>query len=225
LEASVEDKTLVQQYTGMGMLLGTFITFEGCEGSGKTTQADRLVDYLEDLGREVILVREPGGTPVGEKIREILLDSPEDVAISPMTEALLFAADRAQLVKDVIRPALQRGLIVIGDRFVDSSLAYQAVGRGCGLEPIKNLNDWATGNLEPHLTIYLDMAVKDSLARVNEGDMDRIEKETLEFHENVRYAYSMLQRIYSYRYAVVDATGTEEMVHDRVVAEVEKVIM
>jgi len=220
-----EDKNLVQQYTGRGMLLGTFITFEGGEGSGKTTQAEMLKDSLEGRGKEVVLVREPGGTPVGEKIREILLDSADNVEIAPLTEALLFAADTAQLVKDVIRPALEKGLIVVADRFVDSSLAYQAVGRGCGLEPVKNLNDWATGNLEPHLTIYLDMAVKDSLARVNEGDMDRIEKETLEFHENVRYAYSMLQRIYSYRYAVVNATGTPETVHDRVVAEVEKVIM
>lgn len=207
-----------------GMLLGTFVTFEGCEGSGKTTQATMLRDYLIEKGKDVILVREPGGTPVGQQIRDILLNT-EGVDIAPITEALLFAADRTQLVRDVVRPALQKGITVIGDRYVDSSLAYQGVGRGCGLEPVKNLNDWATGGLEPHLTVFLDMSVKDSLARVQPGEFDRIEKEDLEFHENVRYAYSMLQRIFSYRYAIVDATGTPEAVHDRVVGEVERIIL
>jgi dTMP kinase len=207
-----------------GMLLGTFITFEGCEGSGKTTQATMLRDYLIDRGKDVILVREPGGTPIGQRIRDILLDT-EDVDIAPITEALMFAADRAQLVRDVVRPALQKGITVVSDRYVDSSLAYQGVGRGCGLEPVKNLNDWATGALEPHLTVFLDMSVEDSLARVQPEGFDRIEKEDLEFHENVRYAYSMLQRIFSYRYVIVDATGPPEAVHDRVVAEVEKIII
>jgi len=206
------------------MLLGTFITFEGCEGSGKTTQALMLRDHLVEKGKEVVVVREPGGTPIGQKIRDVLLDT-DGVDIAPITEALLFAADRAQLVRDVVRPALQKGITVVGDRYVDSSLAYQGVGRGCGLEPVKNLNDWATGGLEPHLTVFLDMSVKDSLARVQPQGLDRIEKEELEFHENVRYAYSMLQRIYSYRYVIVDATGTPEMVHDRVVGEVERIII
>ena len=208
--------------TSPGTLLGTFITFEGCEGCGKTTQAKMLRDHLVSSGRDVILVHEPGGTTVGAKIREILLEP--GVTMSPITEALLFAADRAQQVKDVIRPALQVGTIVISDRFVDSSLAYQGVGRGAGLEPVKNLNDWVTGGLEPHLTVYLDMPVEDSLARVGDRELDRIERESLEFHENIRYAYSMLQRIYSYRYVVIDAAGTPETVHDRVVSEVEKII-
>jgi dTMP kinase len=207
-----------------GMVLGTFITFEGCEGSGKTTQAMMLRDYMVSRGKEVVLVREPGGTPLGLKIRDLLLD-PASGKISPITEALLFAADRAQQVRDVIRPALQTGQVVISDRFVDSSLAYQGVARGCGLEPVKNLNDWATGGLEPHLTVFLDMPVKDSLARAEEHGFDRIEKEKLEFHENVRYAYSMLQKVYSYRYVLVDATGTPEMVRDRVVGKVEKIII
>ncbi len=207
-----------------GMILGTFITFEGCEGSGKTTQAEMLKEHLVEMGREVVLVREPGGTPVGRVIRRMLLD-PELPRLAPVTEALLFAADRAQQVRDVIRPALQKGVTVIGDRYVDSSLAYQGVGRGCGLEPIKNLNDWATGGLEPNLTIFLDMSVKESLARVSGAEPDRIEREPLEFHENVRYAYSMLQRIFSYRYAVIDASGTPEMVHERVVEETGKILM
>lgn len=220
----MSDKEASQLMAPPGMVLGTFITFEGCEGSGKTTQAIMLRDYMVSRGKEVALVREPGGTPLGQKIRDLLLD-PASGNISPITEALLFAADRAQQVRDVIRPALQIGQVVISDRFVDSSLAYQGVARGCGLEPVKNLNDWATGGLEPHLTVFLDMSVKDSLARAEQHGLDRIEKEKLEFHENVRYAYNMLQRIYSYRYVIVDATGTPEMVRDRVVGEVEKIII
>ena len=220
----MSDKEASRSMAPPGMVLGTFITFEGCEGSGKTTQAMMLRDYMVSRGKEVVLVREPGGTPLGLKIRDLLLD-PASGKISPITEALLFAADRAQQVRDVIRPALQIGQVVISDRFVDSSLAYQGVARGCGLEPVKNLNDWATGGLEPHLTVFLEMPVKDSLARAEQHGLDRIEKEKLEFHENVRNAYRMLQLVYSYRYVTVDATGTPERVRDRVVGEVEKIIV
>lgn len=206
-----------------GMLLGVFITFEGCEGSGKTTQATMLHDRLADEGRKVTLIREPGGTTVGERIREILLDTGSG-DITPTTEALLFAAARSQLVRDVIEPALREGHTVIADRYVDSSLAYQGVGRGCGLEPVKNLNDWATGGLEPNLTVFLDMPVEDSLARVESGQKDRMESEDIEFHVNVRYAYGMLQRLYSHRYAVINADGTPEEVHDRVFSEVQKIL-
>ena len=220
----MSDREASRSMAPPGMVLGTFITFEGCEGSGKTTQAMMLRDYMVSRGKEVVLVREPGGTPLGQKIRDLLLE-PDSGNISPIAEALLFAADRAQQVRDVVRPALQMGQVVISDRFVDSSLAYQGVARGCGLEPVKNLNDWATGGLEPHLTVFLDMPVKDSLARAEQHGFDRIEKEKLAFHENVRYAYDMLQRIYSYRYVIVDATGTPETVRDRVVGEVEKIII
>jgi dTMP kinase len=205
------------------MLLGVFITFEGCEGSGKTTQATMLQDRLAADGREATLIREPGGTQVGERIREILLDSGSG-DISPVTEALLFAAARSQLVRDVIEPALRDGKTVIADRYVDSSLAYQGVGRGCGLEPVKNLNDWATGSLEPNLTVYLDLSVEDGLARVESDQKDRIESEDVEFHVNVRYAYNMLQRLYSHRYVVVNAQGTPEEVHERVFREVQKIL-
>lgn len=207
------------------MMLGTFITFEGCEGCGKTTQAAMLRDHLAGKGRDVVLVREPGGTGIGQRIREMLLD-PELPPLAPIAEALLFAADRTQQVRDVIRPALQRGATVIGDRYTDSSLAYQGVGRGCGLEPVKNLNDWATGGLEPNLTIFLDLPVKESLSRAAAGsDPDRIERESLEFHENVMHAYGMLRRIFSYRYVTVDATGPPEAVHERVVAEASRKLM
>jgi len=218
----VAKRTTSQPVHDPSVILGTFITFEGGEGVGKSTQAAMLMSRLETDGKDAILVREPGGTPIGSKIRELLLEP--GAPIAPVTEALLFAADRAQQVKDVIKPALQKGKIVISDRFVDSSLAYQGVGRGCGLEPVKNLNDWATGGLEPNLTVFLDLPVEDGLARVAGRELDRIEREKREFHENVRYAYSMLQRIYSYRYITVDATGTPEMVHQRVFREVSKII-
>jgi len=206
------------------MYQGIFITFEGSEGSGKTTQAQMLKDYLEKRSKEVILVREPGGTPVGEKLREILLESGEEIEIAPVTEALLFAADRAQLVSKVVRPALERGSIVIGDRFIDSSLAYQGVARGCGLEAVKNLNEWATDGLEPNLTLFLDLPVAEGLARVSKVEPDRIESEKIEFHENVRSGYSMLQKIFSYRYTVINASGTAEEVHSLVISEVDKTI-
>lgn len=206
------------------MYQGIFITFEGSEGSGKTTQAQMLKDYLEKRSKEVILVREPGGTPVGEKLRQILLESGEEIEIAPVTEALLFAADRAQLVSKVVRPALERGSIVIGDRFIDSSLAYQGVARGCGLEAVKNLNEWATDGLEPNLTLFLDLPVAEGLARVSKVEPDRIESEKIEFHENVRSGYSMLQKIFSYRYAVINASGTADEVHSLVISEVDKTI-
>jgi dTMP kinase len=213
-----------QPGVGFGMYQGVFITFEGCEGSGKTTQAQKLKEYLEGRGKEVVLVREPGGTPVGEKIREMLLGSDESIEIAPITEALLFAADRAQQVMDVIRPALDTGAVVIGDRYTDSSLAYQGVARGCGLEAVKNLNEWATDGLEPNLTLFLDLPVATGLARAGGTDADRIESEKIEFHENVRSAYSMLLKIFSYRYAVIDARGTEIEVHSRILGQVEKTI-
>jgi len=205
-------------------LPGKFITFEGCEGCGKTTQAQMLADALLQKAQDVVLCHQPGGTPMGQKIREILLD-PACGDMIPITETLLFAADRAQQVQQVIRPALKKGWIVIADRFIDSSLAYQGVGRGCGLEAVKNLNDWACGGIEPDLTVFLDLKVTQGLSRAAGPDgHDRIEQESIEFHENVRHAYSMLMRIFSHRYSVVDASGTPQMVHDRVVDEVMKVI-
>lgn len=218
------DQNPAQPGSGFGMYQGIFITFEGSEGSGKTTQAQMLKDYLEKRSKEVILVREPGGTPVGEKLREILLESGEEIEIAPVTEALLFAADRAQLVSKVVRPALERGSIVIGDRFIDSSLAYQGVARGCGLEAVKNLNEWATDGLEPNLTLFLDLPVAEGLARVSKVEPDRIESEKIEFHENVRSGYSMLQKIFSYRYTVINASGTADEVHSLVISEVDRTI-
>ena len=195
---------------------GTFISFEGCEGCGKTTQAKMLADMLMDGGKDVVLCHQPGGTRLGSRIREILLD-PECGEVVPVTEALLFAADRAEQVNEVIVPALNKGRVVVVDRFIDSSLAYQGVGRGCGLEAVKNLNDWACGNIEPDLTFFLDLDVREGLERAAgpEGH-DRIEAESLLFHENVRHAYDMLMRIFSYRYRRIDASGSPEAVHARI---------
>ena len=202
-------------------LAGLFITFEGCEGSGKTTQVEMLREYLLEHGYDVVVVREPGGTPLGEKMREILLD-PATGGMEPVTEALLFAADRVQHVKEIIRPSLEKGCVVLGDRFVDSSLAYQGVGRGVGLEAVKNLNDWAIGGLEPSLTFYLDVPAATALERKTSEQPDRIEQESLEFHENVRHAYAMLVRIYSNRVVALDGSATPEAVHAEVVSEVSK---
>lgn len=195
---------------------GTFISFEGCEGCGKTTQARMLADLLLDKGRDVVLCHQPGGTKLGSRIREILLD-PECSEMVPVAEALLFAADRVQQVKEVIVPSLNKGWTVIADRFIDSSLAYQGVGRGCGLEAVKDLNDWACDNIEPDLTFFLDLNVREGLKRAAGSDgHDRIEAESVLFHENVRHAYDMLIRSFSHRYRVIDASGSPEAVHARI---------
>ena len=203
---------------GAGGLSGFFFTFEGCEGSGKTTQVELLKEYLAGRGFEVLVSREPGGTAVGARIREILLE-PGHAGMEPLTEALLFAADRAQQVTEVILPAMRQGRVVIGDRFVDSSLAYQGVARGLGLEPVARLNEWATGGLEPALTFYLDMPVEEALARKSGQGHDRIEGEPVEFHRAVREAYIMLSKLYAHRVVVIDARESREEIHARVKRE------
>lgn len=202
---------------------GVFITFEGIEGSGKTTQAEMLKEYLLSIGKDAKLVREPGETLLGEKIREILLDPAHD-KILPVPEALLFAADRAQQLKEIVIPALEKGWIVVGDRYTDSSLAYQGVGRGCGLSAIKNLNDWATDGLEPDLTILLDLPAEEGLSRLGPDGKDRIEAESLEFHQNVREAYRTLMKIFSYRMVEVNASSGAETVHFKVLKHVRKLV-
>lgn len=200
---------------------GLFISFEGGEGSGKTTQSEMLKEYFLSRGIDAIITQEPGGTELGKRIRDILLDDEID-EITPIAEACLFAADRAQQVRLIIEPAIEKGWVVIGDRYVDSSLVYQGVARGCGLEAIKNLNDWATDELSPDLTIYLDIPVARGLDRIGSMDKDRIEKEAREFHENVRNAYKTLMKLSSGRVVEVDALGTPESVHHRVVQELER---
>lgn len=198
-------------------LPGTFVSFEGCEGSGKTTQVEMLKDYLLAHGHDVVITREPGGTPIGEQIRKMLLN-PDNRGMGALTEALLFAATRSQIVKEVVKPALEKGWVVVADRFVDSSLVYQGVARGLGLEAVKNLNDWATAGLEPDLTVYLDLPFEDYLQRRAGQSPDRIEGEPREFHENVRQAYNLLARMCPQRIVVLDGKAGTGAIHARVVS-------
>ena len=182
-----------------------FVTVEGVEGAGKSSQVARLAAELRAGGRTVVVAREPGGTPAGEQVRRILLDADPHGAsgLHPRTEALLFAAARAQLVEEVIRPALARGEVVLCDRYVHSSLAYQGAARGLGLDHVERLNRWATADLWPDLVILLDLDPEEGLAR--SAARDRIESEELAFHQAVRAAFLDLAATDPSRFAVVDA--------------------
>ncbi|MFP4021568.1 MAG: dTMP kinase [Halanaerobium sp.] len=192
---------------------GFFITFEGIEGSGKTTQINLLADYLQKKGYDVLVSREPGGTALGKKIRQLLLD-PQYHSMDYRTEILLYAADRAQHVKEKIKPALEQGKIVISDRFVDSNLAYQAAGRGLDYEMVYQINDWVIDSTWPDLTLILDIDIKEGLKRARELSLDsagdRLEREVDDFHQRVRNAY--LKMAESARFALVDAGRSREEV-------------
>jgi dTMP kinase len=186
---------------------GIFIAFEGGEGSGKSTQTVLLKKYLESIGEEVLTTREPGGTELGKSLRTILLD-PATGAISPRSEALLYAADRAHHVYSVIRPALEARKIVITDRYLDSSIAYQGAGRVLQPSEVARISRWATESLTPTLTIILDLPAEKGLARLDGAD--RIEQESLAFHERVRREFLNLANVDPERYFVVDATQPQE---------------
>jgi dTMP kinase len=194
---------------------GVLIAFEGVEGAGKSTQLDRLRDELERRGHEVVVTREPGGTPVGERVRQVLLDPAVD--LDARAEALLFAAARAQLVEQVIRPALERGAVVLCDRYLDSSLAYQGAGRGLGRGPVQEVNRFATGGLLPDLVVLLDVDPAEGLGR-NTASRDRIEVEGLGFHRRVREAFRELAAGDPGRFAVVDAAAPADQVAAAVLA-------
>ncbi|KXS48502.1 dTMP kinase [Halanaerobium congolense] len=199
------------------MAEGFFITFEGIEGSGKTTQIRLLADYLQNKGYEVLVSREPGGTPLGEKIRNLLLDPQYDF-MDYRTEVLLYAADRAQHVKEKIKPALGKGKIVISDRFADSNLAYQAAGRGLDYEMVYQINDWVIDSTWPDLTFILDIDIKEGLNRArsqsSEAEGDRLEREADEFHQRVRDAY--LKMAEKERFALVNAGESIENVQKNI---------
>ena len=179
-----------------------FISFEGVDGSGKTTQVALLADSLRGEGRDVVATREPGGTPAGERIRELLLEGGE---IAPWTEAALFAAARAQLVDEVIRPALARGADVICDRYIDSSLAYQGIARGLGVERVLELNLLATSGLLPDRTFFLAISPEDTTGR-KDAEPDRIEREGDEFAAIVDQGYRELAAVFAKRVVTIDAT-------------------
>lgn len=199
------------------MRKGLFITLEGVDGVGKTTQALLLKAHFEQQGHEVVHTAEPGGTELGKKIRQLLLD-PSHKELSPMTEILLYAADRAQHVHEKVRPALAAGKTVICERFVDSSLAYQGYGLGLELEAIRAVNHWATGGLVPDLTIYLDADPSFCLARTKR---DRIAQRTLEYYSRVREGFLALAEADPGRFKVVSARGTREEVAARVLRAME----
>jgi len=183
-----------------------FVTLEGLDGSGKTTQASLLRDLLEAEGAEVVVTREPGGTELGEAVRDLLLHGGH---VAPWAEAALYAASRAQHVEQVIGPALERGAVVICDRYVDSSVAYQGIARGLGLERVLELNLAAVGGLMPDRTFLLEIAVADAARRVGD-ERDRIEREDDGFRERVAAAYAELAARFQERYVVVDASRPPE---------------
>lgn len=187
------------------MARGHFITLEGIEGSGKTTQALRLKDLLARKGLDVVVTREPGGSPIAEKIREILLD-PRNRKMVALTELFLYEASRTQHVAEIVRPALDAGKTVICDRFFDASTAYQGNARGLDMAMVERLNLLATGGTVPDLTIVLDLPAEAGLRRLGHN-LDRIESEAMEFHQRVREGYLKIARSDASRIKVVDASG------------------
>jgi dTMP kinase len=189
---------------GAGARRGVFVTLEGGEGAGKSTQLDALARRARDAGREVVTCREPGGTPLGEALRAALFADHEPKP-APLAELLIFGAARAQLVAEVIRPALDRGALVICDRYADSTVAYQHHGRGLALERVRAVNDAATDGLWPDLTVLLDLDPKDGFARGERGG-DYLEREALAFHRRVREGFLVLAAAEPARWLVLDAT-------------------
>jgi len=201
--------------TRMSRKEGIFISFEGSEGTGKSTQIGRLAAILEGCGRQVLLTREPGGTAIGEKIRDLLQFSPEAAGMTAETELLLFAASRAQLVREVIAPALAAGICVIADRFYDSTTVYQGIGRGLGIPTVAAINQVAVGSVRPDWTILLDLDAATGHARAlssRGAKSDRIEDQPLAFFQKVRQGYLDLAAAEPERIEVIDASrGIEEI--------------
>ena len=193
-----------------------FITLEGPEGSGKTSQIPALAGFLRDTGYDVVVTREPGGTAVGDQIREVLMNL-KNVAIVPRTEILLFLAARAQHVEAIIRPALEAGKIVLCDRFGDSTLAYQGYGHETNLDTLRMLLDFSTGGLKPDMTLLLDVPVKAGLARKRDNDTEwnRLDAYEEAFHQRVRFGYFALAEAEPERWHIIDATKEKEDVQQR----------
>ena len=203
------------------MKRGLFITFEGADGCGKTTQLKLLGEYLQNKNRQIIITREPGAKGLGEKIREILLNY--DGEVSSVCESFLFLADRAQHIDVIVKPAIEQGKIVLCDRHIDSTVAYQGYGRGLDIERINMLNNIATSNLKPDLTLVFDIDVETSMKRVGK-EKDRMESAGVEFHNRVREGYLELAKSEPERIKVIDATQSIDAIHKQVVDIVNSLI-
>jgi len=202
---------------------GVLISFEGSEGSGKSTQIAHLAGHLTEIGYDVVTVREPGGTEIGEQIRNIIVHNSKGEEMCPETELLLFAAARAQLVRESIVPALLRGAIVLSDRFLDSSTVYQGIGRNLALGPVNHINHFAVGNVMPNLTIVLDVPTKVSLQRIRQraSDLpDRMERENIDFYTKVREGYLLLAKEMPERLVVISGADKETNVEKAIWAAV-----
>jgi len=200
-----------------------FITFEGIDYSGKSTQARMLYDYLHNKGYKSKLLREPGGTKISEKIREILLDR-EHLEMIPLTEFLLFSASRAQLVNEIIKPELKKGKIVICDRYYDSSAAYQGYGGNVDVEKLFGFNDFVTDGLKPDLTFLIDISPKDAFKRASKRGtaMDRMENKNIAFYNKVHKGFKAIATKYRKRFVVINGLESVETIHSIVVRETEK---
>lgn len=200
---------------------GIFITMEGPDGSGKTTQIDMLKEYLNDKGYDVLITRDPGGNAVSEAIRQVILNK-DFTEMGYMTELLLYASARAQLVKENIKPALETGTAVIADRFVDSSAVYQGIGRGLGIDTVYKVNEFALQGIMPDMTFLLDLDAETGIARKkNQAELDRMENETMEFHKKVVAGYRQLADMSPDRIVKIDATLPKETIHDIIISRIE----
>lgn len=195
---------------------GVLITFEGGEGGGKTTLIGKLKEALEKQGKKVLVTREPGGTSIGEAIRDILLQSKDP--LSPKAELLLFLAARAEHIASVISPALKQGMVVLCDRFNDSSIAYQGYARGLGFDYVESLVQVVSGEITPYKTFFLDIDPQVGLKRATELHADRLENESLSFHQKVREGFHLLAKKYPNRIAIIDASLSVEAVFQQVFA-------
>ena len=195
--------------------LGKLISFEGSEGSGKSTQISRLAKHLQLLGRDVITTREPGGTEIGEQIRNILVHNSKGDEMCAETELLLFTAARAQLVRQIIAPALSSGTVVLSDRFLDSTTVYQGIARRLASDPVNLINQFAVGNVMPDLTIIIDVPTELGLQRIRQrasGLPDRMERENIDFYNKVREGYLLLAKSMPRRFLVIDGAHEEDLV-------------
>lgn len=213
----------------MSVMQGLFITFEGTEGCGKTSQTKLLNDYLTASGHDVIMTREPGGTPISEAIRELLLSN-DSVNMHPHTELLLYLASRAQHVSEIMKPALEKGRVVICDRFADSTFVYQCFVRGINKEIVEIMNNFAVGDIHPDVTFVLDVEPEEGLKRAmlrnqkNSRGQDRIESESIDFHNKVREGYLKLAQEYPERVYLIKTDKDKAEVHEEIKKVVDKFI-